>query len=63
MTMTILLPVCLAVSLLSFNARSQSAQDERQYTEGPVTLVQEIGVEYGRLPPLPIKSIAYALKN
>jgi L-rhamnose mutarotase len=36
--------MCLAVSSLSLNAR---AQDERQYTEGPVTFVQEIAVEYG----------------
>lgn len=27
--------------------RDALAQDVRQYTEGPVTLVQEIGVEYG----------------
>jgi len=44
MIKTIFLSTCLAASLLSLNAR---AQDERQYTEGPVTLVQEIGVEYG----------------
>ena len=36
--------VALAASSLSLDAR---AQDERQYTEGPVTLVTEIGVEYG----------------
>src|SRR5437667_9609489 len=36
--------MCLAVSSLSPNA---PAQDERQYTEGPVTFVQEIAVEYG----------------
>ena len=41
---TIILSVCLAISALSLNAH---AQDVRQYTEGPVTLVQEIGVEYG----------------
>src|SRR5882724_10880715 len=40
----IILSICLAASSLPLNAR---AQDERQYTEGPVTLVQEIGVEYG----------------
>ncbi|PYI44279.1 MAG: hypothetical protein DMC57_03040 [Verrucomicrobia bacterium] len=34
----------LAASSFSLNAR---AQDERQYTEGPVTLVQEIAIEYG----------------
>src|ERR1700746_1584849 len=36
--------VCFAVSSLSLNAQ---AQDVRQYTEGPVTLVQEMGIEYG----------------
>src|SRR5213080_5222969 len=44
MLKTIILSMCLAVSTLSLNAR---AQDERQYTEGPVTLVQKIAVEYG----------------
>jgi hypothetical protein len=44
MIKTIILSVCLAASSLSLNA---SAQDERAYTEGPVTLVQYIGVEYG----------------
>ena len=44
MTKTIILSMCLAASSLSLNA---SAQDERKYSEGPVTLVQEIGVEYG----------------
>src|SRR5258705_12712870 len=44
MTKTTILSMCLAASSLSFCA---SAQDERKYTEGPVTLVQEIGVEYG----------------
>ena len=44
MIKTIILSICLAASLLSLDAR---AQDERAYTEGPVTLVQEIGVEYG----------------
>ena len=44
MIKTIILSVCLAASSLSLNA---SAQDERKYSEGPVTLVQEIGVEYG----------------
>src|SRR5437764_12913496 len=43
----IILSMYVAVSLLSFNARAQSTQDERQYAEGPVTLVQEIAVEYG----------------
>jgi hypothetical protein len=36
--------MCLAAFSLSLNA---SAQDERKYAEGPVTLVQEIGVDYG----------------
>jgi hypothetical protein len=44
MIKTIVLSMCLAISALSLNGR---AQDERKYTEGPVTLVQEIGVEYG----------------
>jgi len=34
----------LGQSILSLEAR---AEDERQYTEGPVTFVQEIAVEYG----------------
>ena len=44
MIKTIVLSICFAVCSLSVNAR---AQDERQYTEGPVTFVQEIAVEYG----------------
>jgi hypothetical protein len=44
MIKTIILSMCLAISALSLNAR---AQDVRQYTEGPVTLVQEMAVEYG----------------
>jgi hypothetical protein len=36
--------VCLAAFSLSLKA---SAQDVRKYAEGPVTLVQEIGIEYG----------------
>jgi hypothetical protein len=47
MTRIIVLSMYVAVSVLSFNARAQSTQDERQYAEGPVTLVQEIEVEYG----------------
>src|ERR1700720_4224581 len=43
-TKTIILSICLAASSLSLNAR---AQDERQYTEGPVTEVNYIQVEYG----------------
>lgn len=44
MIKTIILSMCLAASLLSLNAR---AQDERQYTEGPVTEEDYIHVEYG----------------
>ena len=44
MLKTIILSVCLAASSLSLNAR---AQDERQYTDGPVTEVDYIHVEYG----------------
>ena len=43
----IILSMCVAVSVLSFDARAQSTQDERHYADGPVTLVQEIAVEYG----------------
>src|SRR5437762_12822548 len=55
MPKTMIVFMCLAASL-SLDARAQDARaqdvnagakDERQYTEGPVTLVQEIGVEYG----------------
>jgi hypothetical protein len=44
MIKTIILSMGLAASSLSPSAR---AQDERQYTEGPVTEVDEIHVEYG----------------
>jgi hypothetical protein len=44
MIKTIILSMCLAASSLSLNAR---AQDERQYTDGPVTEVDYIQVEYG----------------
>jgi hypothetical protein len=44
MTKTFIFSMCLAAFSLSLNA---SAHDERKYSEGPVTLVQEIGVEYG----------------
>jgi hypothetical protein len=44
MIKTIILSMCLAASSLSLNAR---AQDERAYTEGPVTEVDYIQVEYG----------------
>jgi len=44
MIKTIILSMCLAASSLSLNAH---AQDVRQYTEGPVTEVNYIQVEYG----------------
>ena len=44
MNKAIILSMCLAASSLSLNAR---AQDERAYTEGPVTEVNYIRVEYG----------------
>jgi len=44
MIKTIILSMCLAASSLSLSAR---AQDERQYTDGPVTEVDYIQVEYG----------------
>ena len=44
MIKTIILSMCLAAFSLSLNAR---AQDERQYTDGPVTEVDYIQVEYG----------------
>jgi hypothetical protein len=51
MIRAIILSMCLAASSISLNARAQDvnagAKDERKYIEGPVTLVQEIGVEYG----------------
>ena len=44
MTKTIIVSICLAAAALALDAR---AEDERHYKEGPVTLVQEIAVEYG----------------
>ena len=44
MIKTIVLFMCLAASLLSLNAH---AQDVRQYSEGPVTEVNYIQVQYG----------------
>jgi hypothetical protein len=44
MIKTIILSTCLAAFSLSLNAR---AQDERQYTDGPVTQVDYLYVEYG----------------
>src|SRR6202167_1235594 len=45
MIKAIILSMCLAASSLSLNAL---AQDERAYTEGPVTEVDYIQVEYGK---------------
>src|SRR5213080_1104600 len=54
MIKTIILFMCLAASSLSLNARAQDtltrdavAQNDRQYTDGPVTEVNYIQVEYG----------------
>src|SRR5437660_5219975 len=54
MIKTIILSMCLAASSLSLNARAQDtltrdalAQNDRQYTDGPVTEVNYIQVEYG----------------
>jgi hypothetical protein len=44
MIKTIILSMCLAASSLSLNAH---AQDVRQYSEGPVTEMDYIQVEYG----------------
>ena len=43
-TKTIILSICLGVSSLSLNAR---AQDVRQYSDGPVTELAYVRVEYG----------------
>ena len=57
MTRTILLSLCLAASSLSLDARAEDtltrdalAQNDRQYTDGPVTEVDYIHVEYGHFP-------------
>jgi hypothetical protein len=56
MIKTILLSVCIAASWLSLDARAEDAsalsraalaQNDRQYTDGPVTQVDYIQVEYG----------------
>ena len=54
MIKTIILSMCLAASSLSRNARAQDtltrdalAQNDRQYTDGPVTEVDYLQVEYG----------------
>ena len=44
MSKAVMLSMCLAASLLSLDAR---AQDESQYTDGPVTEVDYSHVEYG----------------
>ena len=44
MIKTIVLSMCLTISAVSLNAR---AQDVRQYTDGPVTELDYIQVEYG----------------
>src|SRR5436305_4891300 len=44
MIKTIIVSIGLAASSFSLNV---PAQDVRQYTEGPVTLVQEMAIEYG----------------
>ena len=43
------LVLCLLLLALPLDARAQNAaaKDERPYTDGPVTLVQDITVEYG----------------
>src|SRR6201984_1916432 len=43
-TKTIILSICFAVSSLSLNAR---AQDVLQYSDGPVTELAYVRVEYG----------------
>src|SRR5438477_2884256 len=57
MIKTIILSMCLAASSLSLDARAQDtltrdalAQNDRQYTDGPVTEVNYLQVEYGHFP-------------
>ncbi|HEY4310941.1 MAG TPA: hypothetical protein VGN12_15930 [Pirellulales bacterium] len=47
MTKTVILSMCLAASSLSLTASAQNARDVRQYTEGPVTNVTTLRIEYG----------------
>jgi hypothetical protein len=49
MIKTVILSMCLAASSLSLTASAQNAraQDERAYTDGPVSTVNYIQVEYG----------------
>ena len=58
MIKTIMLSVCIAASSLSLDARAEEAsslsrnalaQNDRHYSDGPVTQVDSIGVEYGHL--------------
>jgi hypothetical protein len=57
MIKTIILSLCLAAASSSLDARAHEtltrdarAQNDRQYTDGPVTEVNYIRVEYGHLP-------------
>jgi hypothetical protein len=57
MTKTIVLSISLAASLLSLDARAEDAltrdalaQNDRQYSDGPVTEVNYVQVEYGHFP-------------
>jgi L-rhamnose mutarotase len=57
MIKTIILSMCLAASSLSLDARAPDTltrdaltQNDRQYTDGPVTEVDYIQVEYGHFP-------------
>jgi hypothetical protein len=49
MVRALVLSLFLLASLLPLDTHSQTApaKDERNYTDGPVTLVQEVQVEYG----------------
>src|SRR5689334_13971803 len=47
MLKTVIASVCLAASLASLDARAADAQDEQQYSNGPVTEIDSIHVEYG----------------
>src|SRR5215475_7656980 len=58
MIKAITLSLCVAASLLSLDARAEDAsslsrnalaQNDRHYTDGPVTEVDSIAVEYGHL--------------
>jgi L-rhamnose mutarotase len=57
MPKTLILSICLVASLLSPTARAEDtltrdalAENDRQYTDGPVTEVNYIQVEYGHFP-------------